>query len=220
MSYQPTMVQQARAYLEHRRALGFGLKTSGRQLLHFARFVDQSDWRGPLTVDLIMRWVHQPTVARNSRAVRLSIARCFARYLYGRDGRTEVPDRRLVPKVLRHRPHIFSERQLEQLVDAGGRLKPTYELRPETYRTLFGLLASTGLRISEAANITRGQVDLKQGVLRIERTKFKKSRLVPLHPTVTQALRRYATVRDRLCSADAGRPFFVGSGDVVCCPTP
>ncbi len=72
-------------------------------------------------------------------------------------------------------------------------MPPTYELRPLTYETLFGLLACTGLRVSEALKLTNADVDLSRGVLRIERTKFKKSRLVPLHATATRALRRYAT---------------------------
>lgn len=210
MSRQLTMVQQAHAYLEHRRALGFRLEHSGGQLLHFARFADRSGRRGPLTANFILRWAHDSKLARSSQGIRLSIARCFARYLAARDGRTEVPDRRLIPKALRHRPHIFSEWQLEQLLVASSRMKPSYELRPLTYLTLFGLLASTGLRVSEAVNLTRGQVDLKRSFLRIERTKFKKSRFVPLHPTVTRALRRYAAARDRRWGQHAGDPFFVG----------
>jgi integrase len=90
------------------------------------------------------------------------------------------------------------------------------------YRTLFGLLACTGLRISEALKLNAADVDLEHGVLRIEKTKFKKSRLVPLHPTATRALRHYAQTRyGRQVVCDDG-PFFVGSTgkrlhyDVVC----
>ena len=70
---------------------------------------------------------------------------------------------------------------LEQLLAATERLWPSYPLKRLVYRTLFGLLACTGLRISEALKLNADHVDLKHGVLRIEKTKFKKSRLVPLH---------------------------------------
>ena len=211
MRKQQTMVRQAQAYLEHRRALGFDLRVSDRLLLDFAKFVDRGGQGGPLTTDLILQWVHLPKNAASTyKANRLSIVRSFARYLAARDGQTEVPDWRLLPKGIRRRPHLFSEQQLEQLLVATGRLRKTYELRPLTYRTLFGLLASTGLRMYEALKLTRGQVDLKNGILRIERTKFKKSRLVPLHPTATQALGCYAEARDRQWGQQADKPFFVG----------
>ena len=198
MKRQRTMVQQARAYLQYRRALGFELRFSGKLLIQFAKFVDRSGWRGPLTTDLILRWVNLPkSAAQSYKANRLSIARSFARYLAARDGQTQVPDWRLMPKIFRHRPHLFGEPQLRQLIAAARRLKRTYPLRPLTYETLFGLLASTGLRICEALKLTCRQVDLERGTLRIERTKFKKSRLVPLHPTTTEALRLYAAARVR-----------------------
>jgi integrase len=110
----------------------------------------------------------------------------------------------------RLQPHIYSQRQLRELVRAAARLRPTYRLRPLTYSTLFGLLASTGIRISEALDLDKDHVDLAHGILRIEQTKFRKCRFVPLHPTVTRAMRRYARERDldqHLRSSDA---FFIG----------
>ncbi len=211
MSRQRTMVRKAQAYLDYRRALGFDLRHSGRLLLNFATYLDRSGWRGPLTTDVILRWVNLPKAASTKyKAGRLTVVRGFARYLATRDGQTEVPDQRLMPKGWRSRPHIFDDRQLAQLLKATRCLKPTYELRPLTYRTLFGLLASTGLRVGEALKLTLGQADLKRGILRIEQTKFKKSRLVPLHPTATRALRRYVAARNRRWGHDKRKPFFVG----------
>ncbi|MCH8244214.1 MAG: tyrosine-type recombinase/integrase, partial [Planctomycetes bacterium] len=89
-------------------------------------------------------------------------------------------------------------------------MKPPYELRPVTFQTLWGLLACTGLRISEALRLTAANVDLDHGVLRIEKTKFKKSRLVPLHPTATRALRCYAKSRYGQQALRGAEAFFVG----------
>lgn len=216
MSRQRTMVRQAHAYLDYRRAFGYDLRHAGKLLLNFAKYADRSGRRGPLTTELILRWVNLPKAASaNYRGGRLSLIRGFARYLAARDGQTEVPDQRLMPRVFRSRPHIFDDRQLAQLLKATRRLEPTYELRPLTYRTLFGLLASTGLRVGEAIKLAIGQVDLERSILRIEQTKFKKSRLVPLHPTTTQALKRYMAARNRRWGQDERKPFFVGPRGLV-----
>ena len=211
MRSQLTMVQQAHAYLKHRRAMGFVLLDTGRRVLRFAQFVDQSGQCGPLTTNLILRWVRLPEAAsRSYLKARLSAIRGFARYVAARDGQTEVPDWRLIPEAFRLRPHLYDERQLQQLLVAASQIRPDYQLRPLTYRTLFGLLASTGLRISEALKLASDQVDLKRGLVRVEQTKFKKSRLVPLHPTTIRALRRYVAARNHRWGCHDGSSFFVG----------
>jgi integrase len=212
MSCRPTVTRCAKEYLEHRRALGFALDISGDLLMDFARFADRSGHRGPLTVELALRWVSLPPDASHRyRAQRLSIVRSFARYSAAQDERTQVPDQRLLGRImLRPQPHIYSDTQLRQLVLAAARLKPTGSLRPRTYSTLLGLLACTGLRISEALELTRDSVDLDQGILRIEQAKFRKSRFVPLHPSATEAMRLYAQERDRDRLARRSDAFFVG----------
>ena len=87
--------------------------------------------------------------------------------------------------------------EISALLAAAHDLPPKDGLRPHTYGTLFGLLACTGLRLKEALRLTRSDVDFTRGLLTIRETKFRKSRLVPLHPTTTRALRGYARLRDR-----------------------
>ena len=205
-----TMVRRVKDYLQLRRALGFQMRSQGDTLLQFGRYLDGAGHRGPLTTETALRWTNRPHLARSSRAKRLSAVRCFARYLAARDGQTEVPERYLVPKVcFRQRPHLYSPRELEQLLAATEQLRPSYPLKRLVYRTLFGLLACTGLRVSEARKLNADHVDLQRGVLHIEQTKFKKSRLVPLHPTATHALRRYAQARYGRLDVRDNSPFFV-----------
>ena len=212
MNRRLTMVRQVKEYLEQRRLLGFGLESQGYLLLDFAKYLDRSEHRGPLTTKLMLRWVDLPgKISRNYRARRLSAVRCFARYLAVRDDRTEVPGRHLIAKTSFHqRPHLYSQQELEELLAATGRLWPTYPLKRLTFQTLFGLLACTGLRVSEALKLNVGHVDLRRGVLRIEKTKFKKSRLVPLHPTATRALQRYAKAQNDKGTECDDSAFFVG----------
>ena len=206
-----TMVRRVKDYLQLRRALGFQMRSQGEALLQFGRYLDGVGHRGPLTTEVALRWANRPHLSQSSRAKRLSAVRCFARYLAARDGQTQVPERYLAPKVcFRRRPHLYSPRELGQLLAATERLWPSYPLKRLMYRTLFGLLACTGLRVSEALKLKAEHVDLQGGVLRIEETKFKKSRLVPLHPTAMHALRRYARVRYGRLDVRDDSPFFVG----------
>lgn len=214
MNRRVTMARHVKEYLQQRRSLGFELQSQGELLQKFAEYLDRSGRRGPITTEVALWWVNLPQpISRNYRARRLSAVRCFARYLAARDGRTEVPSRRLVAQASFHqRPHLYSQRELEQLLAATGRLWPSYPLKRLTFQTLFGLLACTGLRVSEALKLKAQQVDLDRGILRVEKTKFKKSRLVPLHPTTTRVLRRYAAARFGREALRDGSAFFV-NGD-------
>jgi integrase len=95
------------------------------------------------------------------------------------------------------------------LLSAATRWPPAGGLRARSYATLFGLLAATGLRLSEALRLERRDVDLKHGLLHIRQTKFYKSRYVPLHSTTVRALRRYAKQRDVLAPHSASPTFFL-----------
>jgi integrase len=194
------MVSLAEEYLAMRRSLGFALEVEGQQLMRFARHADRAGHRGPLTIDLAVRWARlgrDRGVVASAR--RLDVVRRFAKHRWLLDSRTQVPPEGLLGPSYRRRPtpHIYSDDELAALLKTASALGPAGGLRPRTYVTLLGLLASTGLRISEALRLTRHTVDLDAGVLTIVETKFHKSRLVPLHPTTTRELRQYARQRDR-----------------------
>ncbi|MCB2020697.1 MAG: tyrosine-type recombinase/integrase, partial [Burkholderiaceae bacterium] len=100
---------------------------------------------------------------------------------------------------------------LNALLEAGGRLGPPSGPRAAVMRTLFGLLACTGMRISEALGLTDADVDLKAGVLTIRHSKFGKSRLVPLQPSAVAALQRYRRERDRWVRSTPETPLFIST---------
>ena len=211
MSAIPSMLDLVDQYLADRRKLGFALQSEGRQLRGFARFADGIGHTGPLTIDLAIRWASAPS-ARHRRfpGRRLEVIRPFARYRASCDPATEVPSRLLLGPP-RHRPvhHIYTDEQLVALLAEAGKLGPASGLRPRTYATLFGLLAACGLRVSEALRLGRADTDLTGGVLTIRATKFRKSRLVPLHETTTGSLRAYEAERDRLVRRPPSATFFV-----------
>ena len=204
-----TTVARVEEYLAYRRSLGFGLRGQGYALLAFARFADRRRHRGPVTPRLVIRWLRaSPACA----ATKPSAVGSLARHLAVEDGRSLAPDPRVIaPRGRRKRPHIFTGPQLQQLLDATDRIGLRDGFGPATYRTLFGLLASTGLRISEAVNLRRRHVDLAGGALRVERAKLGKSRLVPLHPTVVDALREFLAAGDARRAAQPERHLFLGT---------
>lgn len=210
MNRPATMVAKVGAYLSFRRGLGYQLRIEGRLLRQFARYADTAGHRGPLTTDLALRWARATaSTDRLYPARRLEVVRCFARHLAATEPGTEIPPRGLLgPAHRRPRPHVYSATEVAALMAAAGRLGPPGGLRPDTYRTLIGLLAAAGLRISEALHLDRRDVDLDRGILTVRETKFRKTRLVPLHPTTADALRAYAGLRDRTVPAHRCDRFF------------
>lgn len=204
------MLSKVRAYLAHRRALGFKLQSEGLRLLDFGRYADRRRHRGPLTTQLAVRWACLPKSAdRLYRARRLEIVRCFAKHLLLTEPRTQVPPRHLLgPAHRRRSPHLYTPAQLEQLLRRAAKL--TGRLRPQTWRTLIGLLACSGLRISEALGLRVDDVDWKHSLLIIRESKYGKSRLVPLHRTAVAALREYAQLRQK--TFPLAEYFFVSEG--------
>lgn len=194
----PTMLSRVRAYLTYRRALGFELQSEGTRLLNFARYADGLGHRGPLTTELAIRWASLPQKAdRRYWASRLEIIRRFARHLLLSEPKTQVPPRHLLgPAYRRNPPHLYSSREIQQLLRRASQLKG--RLRPHTFQTLIGLLACSGLRISEALNLKTSDVDLEQLVVVVRQSKWGKSRLVPLHPTALPPLRAYVRRRQKL----------------------
>jgi integrase len=211
MNPHDTMLLKVKAYLADRRQGGFALSISGKQLLSFARFADRNGYRGPLTVDLASRWAlaNRRGLALTA-ARRIEVLRSFARYCLTFDPKTEIPPVRLFgPGHRRLTPHIYTEQEIRALLAASARLNPAKGLRPITCATIFGLLSTTGLRISEATALHRQDVDLRRGLLHIQQAKFGKSRLVPLHPSTMRALQRYVHRRDQDPSSAATDAFFV-----------
>lgn len=201
-------------YLSERRGLGFALRNPGYALHSFARHVQAIGHSGPLTVEVMADWARcdsHASIDPCTWARRLKTLRPFLRWLQQFEPRTEVPDDAIFGRLPeRQAPHIFSERELVDLLAAARRIAPTPGLRGIVLETVFGLLACTGLRISEVLALRNADVDLKCGRLTVLQTKFTKSRHVPLHLSAVEALRRYRWMRDLAGEfAQEEGPFFV-----------
>jgi integrase len=202
--------EAAEQYLQLRGELGFKMYKVIRLVRSFVAFAER-EGASHVTTDLALRWAQQPSGALPSTwAWRLSVVRRFAVWLSASDPHTQVPPPGLLPEQYRRkRPYIYSDAEVERLVDTASRLPSVAGLKGRTFATIFGLLAVTGLRISEALALDREDVDLQEGVLRVRRTKFGKSRLVVVHESTRQALADYASQRDRVVRQPATPAFFL-----------
>ena len=202
-------------YLAERHRLGFELRSLDTFLSGFARFVARRRHRGPLTIELMADWVRQGKGGQGSPgtwARRLEKLRLFARYLKQFVPDTEVPDESIFGSVPgRVAPHIYHETEILELLAAARELGPRGSLRPATFETLFGLMASSGLRVSEAIHLQDADVDLKHGMLTVRQTKFAKSRQLPLHPSTVTALAHYRRQRARHVPTTFDTPFLISS---------
>lgn len=198
------------AYLALRRGLGTELLRPARYLRRFVDFLDR-EGATVITTELALRWATAPANATPAtRASRLDDVRRFASWLSATDPRTEVPPRGLLPDRYRRRPpYVYSDEEIERIMREAVRLDSPLGLRAQTYATLFGLLAATGLRVSEALSLDRDDVDLHAGVLAVRRSKFGKSRFVPIHDSTRRALHRYAQKRDHVVAHPASAAFLL-----------
>jgi integrase len=198
-------------YLAMRRTLGFKLEREGRLLPQFVGYLD-SVGTTVITIDAVLAWATRP---KDAAAVwysrRMTAVRGFARYMANLDPATEVPPEDLFPsRRARATPFIYSTDDITALLNAADN-STGVALIAATYRTLIGLLAVTGMRVGEAINLDRDDVDLDQGVLVIRKAKFGKSREVVLHPSTVTALRDYATLRDQTMPWTWTQAWFISS---------
>jgi integrase/recombinase XerD len=204
------LAQHIDNYMAIRRSLGFKLTSEHRLLGDFAAFMDAAG-ASTVTIELALRWATTPTgVGHAYLAQRMRAVRGFARYLHGIDPATEIPPFELLP-ARRHRPtpHIYSEAEIAALMAAARTLRPA--LRAATIETLVGLLACTGLRVSEAFALDRADIDTDNRLLRIRNSKFGKSREVLIHDSTLAALNAHLARRDRLRAGGHRDCVFVSS---------
>ena len=195
--------QHAADYLRIRRSLGFKLERAEKLLAQYLAYLDATG-QDRVTVENALRWAALPTAGSRGSwwAFRLSTVRCFATYLHAIDPVHEVPPPDALPRRIRRAvPYLYTEQEIWALMTATDRLHS--QLRRATYRTLFGLLAVTGMRVGEAIRLDLADLDLADGVVTVRDSKFGKSRELPLHPTTVTALREYLRIRNAHQHAEA-----------------
>lgn len=186
-------------YISLRQTLGYKLDGLARNLRGFANFAAN---RGEayIRVATAEDWAAGSS-SPFARYIRLRDVARLARFLHAEDSQHQIPSDLFHIPLHRRLPYIYAPQEIVQLLEAARRLRESYPLRRQVYATMIGLIAATGLRLSEALNLRLPDL-LPDGILQIRGTKFGKSRLVPLHPTAVTALHDYLEHRCRLAVTD------------------
>jgi integrase/recombinase XerD len=204
-----TLSQELDRYLIIRRSLGYKLSTDERILRKFISFAESENAKH-INTGLFLRWQEVFGKAQKQTwAHRLGTVRVFAQWLNSMDSKHEVPPQSLIPsRVRRPHPYIYSEDDIRRIVEGAAELPSINGIRPLTCSTLFGLIAVTGLRVSEALSLDAADVDLDNGVITLQQGKLGKARLLPVSDCTKMRLIDYAKERDRLLAAPS-QAFFV-----------
>lgn len=193
------LIEAVESYLKVRHAAGFDLKYTEKVLRRFSQFgADRGEKH--VHAQTAMEWA---TLAASpgERSRRLKAIIRFARYAKAEDDRPEIPPDGIFGYHKKRRvPFIFSPTDVSHIVEQAMHLGPSGSLRPHTFATLFALLSATGMRVSEALALRMD--DITSDGLIIRKTKFRKSRLLPLHATAVSGLERYLVRRSHVTGDD------------------
>jgi integrase len=198
--------QALTGYLRMRRGFGYRYDNEERQLSQFVAYMDVAQ-AAVITRKLALAWITE--AQRTSWPQRLSAVRGFAKHLSNIESGTETPPAGVFRSPKRGRPYIYTDVEIERLLEATLAWGLADGINRWTYHCLFGLLAATGMRVGEAMALRRADVDIEAGILTLRDTKGGKDRLVPLHPTTTVALAAYAARRDDYAACRKATSFFV-----------
>jgi integrase len=211
-SFARTLAIKVEDYVALRRSLGYAFQKQAATLRALVQYAKVGQLDGPLTRDMALNFVFSWEGTANGRAIRHGVVRRFCEYLTIYDPRTEALDPRALPRSRAIPPRrILTDHELRSLMSACCRVSPDYPERATVLTALVGLLASTGLRSGEALRLDRADVDLIGGVLHIRKTKFRKDRLVPIHPTTLTVLRNYDRHRNAVFPVPKDSAFFLSS---------
>jgi integrase len=185
------------AYLTLQRAMGYKLTENESVLRVFARHLDGLG-HAYVRADVALEWIRRNPSPRK-RCDWLRIVRTFAIYLRLENPLHEVPPEGVFPfRRQRPRPFIYTADQIVRVVKLIGEChRPRWH--GPTYSTLLGLIAATGMRVSEAVALRLDDVTADGLVVR--ETKFRKSRLLPLHESTQAVLDRYLVLRRGMAAA-------------------
>lgn len=186
------ILQQLDKYIDYKHSLGFKLKHEESVLRNFARFTLKNNYNGPLTLEIILKWISEGNMSNKTMGRKVEVIRPFSKYVAVFDCEAE-PIYSLIYKNVHDRPtpYIYTEDEVIKLMAECQTLYSPDGIRAKTTEVIIGLLWSSGLRPSEPIKLINSDVNLDYGVLHIRETKYSKERYVPLDSSVIQKLGDY-----------------------------
>ena len=212
--FQSSLANRMKAFVDLKRLSGYNYETQALILKLFDQFLVRKKFKSKC----VSRDVYEQYIATllhlhpRYRSNQCSLIRQFSIYLSRFEPRSYIPDS--VPSGRSHddwRAFIFTKNQIRDLLVAAGKLGHGW-LRPHTYKTLFGLLYTTGLRIGEALALNIEDVYPEKLRIHVRAGKFRKSRWVSLSRSTGEVLTKYVSLRQQIVSKDSGpTPLFISN---------
>jgi integrase len=188
-------------YVGMKRALGRQFNSATHALQSLDRLLAKGEY-ADLNATAFSAWCKaQEHLASGVRRVRMLEVHAFCLYRRRTEPGCFLPDPQIFPPYhQRLRPHIFTVSEVARLLKAAAGMKgnPSTPLRPELTRLAIVLLFTTGIRRGELLNLTEGDYNRQERTLHIRRTKFYKSRLLPLHEGIANEIEQYLAARAKL----------------------
>ena len=212
MTRSATMLSRAEAYLAYRRSLGFKLKIPGRQITSFAKYADDRGHEGALSSEIALRWAKDGATVADpfTWAKRLEVLRPFAAFLAAEDGGTTFPATNPFGRTKRRlAPHIFTMEEIKAIIEEAHHIRRVQAAGTVMMPALIGLLASTGMRISEALGLQMRDLDLEAAQILVREAKYGRQRLVALHPTSVAAIGTFLERRGAIFRSRPADPVFM-----------
>jgi len=210
--FQSLLAVQIQNFINLRRLSGTDYQSQAQLLGYFDRFLVEEHLVEPrITRKIVDRYLEGLShLAPRTRSNRFCVVKQLCQYLARNDPLGYVPDPlRAISSRGAHQPYIYSNSELQALMAAASQLPPENSLRPHTYRTLLGLLYSTGVRIGEALSLNLEHFHIEEQMLYIAEGKFRKARWVPLSNSTCQALQQYMGKRSQITPRSPDAPFFI-----------
>jgi integrase/recombinase XerD len=205
-------------YLAYREGLGYALRPCYDHLRIFDRYVHQTeaDWNS-LRPSFFLNMRANLTMQATSVNSVLIATRGFFRFLVRRGIFENNPLLDIPPlKEEITVPFIFSPEQTDHLLKAickkMHRGQASFLKEFALYMAIL-LMARCGMRISEPLHLLKHHYRTEEGTLYIEKTKFRKDRLIPLPKAVIQEMENYLSVRSHLCPQDQN-PYLLAGKDL------
>lgn len=208
------ITRQIEEYITYKRSLGYIIRIETQELRRFAKYTRTIGYDGPITVELCLQWSSlNSSYSRLYMARRLETLHTFAMYISTFDEGAQVPQNGVFGKAhSRTDPYIYTELEIQSLMKCALRLRSPDGIRSHTVSSSIGLMYATGIRVSELTSLKLTDVRLNEGYLFIHNSKFKKDRIVPLHPSVIAKLSAYqAFIETKIGPRNEEDYFFVTS---------
>lgn len=193
------LATQIQSFIDLRRLSGTDYQSQARLLGYFDRFLtEQEVCESRITRQITDQYQRSlGHLAPSTQGARFCVVKQLCEYLACTDPLSFVPEpNRIISSRAAHQAYIYELGEIDTLLAASSSLRPSGSLRPHTYRTLLGVLFTTGIRIGEAIALNLGDFGRNEQRLLIASGKYRKARWIPLSASTCKALEQY--VDDRL----------------------